>query len=224
MRVLAVDTALEACSCAILDTERSPALVARKSEAMTRGHAEALVPMVSAMMEESGTDFSGIDRFAVTVGPGSFTGLRVGIAAARGFALAAQKPLVGLSTLSALAAPHIAENDAASTLVAIDARHDRVYLQLFAAAGRTAIAPCLVPIRDAIAAAQDGLVRIVGSAAAAVAAGCAEPPLLVDDSRAPDIAWVARLGAASSADMPAKPLYLRAPDAQPQTAAQLPRR
>ena len=223
MRVLAIDTALEACSCAILDTARTPALVASKSETMTRGHAEKLVPLVAAMMNESGIPFAEIDRFAVTVGPGSFTGLRVGIAAARGFALAAEKPLVGLSTLAALAAPHIAEDDTVSTLAAIDARHDHVYLQLFGPGGSTRIAPRIAPIQDAIAAAQEGPTRIVGSAASTVAAGCAAPPLLVEERRFPDIGWVARLGAASDSNVPAKPLYLKAADAQPQTASQLPR-
>lgn len=223
MRVLAIDTALEACSCAILDTARTPAIIAGKSETMTRGHAETLVPLVAAMMGESGLAFADIDRFAVTVGPGSFTGLRVGIAAARGFALAAERPLVGLSTLAALAAPHIAEDDTVSTLVAIDARHDHAYMQLFGPGGGTSIAPRIAPIQDAIAAAQEGPTRIIGSAAAAVAAGLEMPPLLVDDRRFPDIGWVARLGAASDSSAPAKPLYLKAADAQPQAASQLPR-
>lgn len=226
MRVLAIDTALEACSCALLDTTRPEPLSASQSHPMARGHAEALMPLVAALMDEAQLDFADIDRIAVTTGPGSFTGLRVGIAAARGFGLAAAKPVVGLTTLAALAAPHIAEDDSVSVAVAIDARHDHVYLQVFGPSGRTLVAPCIAPRQEAIDAANEAApLRIVGSAAQALAEGCAQSPLLVDARRAPDIGWVARLGAAATETLsPAKPLYLRAPDARPQSAGQLPRR
>jgi tRNA threonylcarbamoyladenosine biosynthesis protein TsaB len=224
MRVLAIDTALEACSCAILDTARREPMIASRSEAMVRGHAEALIPLVQTMMAEANIVFSSLDRVAVTTGPGSFTGLRVGISAARGFGLAAEKPVVGLSTLAALAAPHIAEDDSVPVIVAIDARHAHVYLQAFAPGGRTVIAPRIAPLQEAIRAANEAPSRIVGSAAQAVADGCGETPILVDPRRAPDIAWVARLGAVADETASAKPLYLRAADAQPQTASQLPRR
>lgn len=224
MRVLAIDTALEACSCAILDTGRHEPMIAMRSEPMTRGHAETLLPLVAGMMKEANIVFSSLDRIAVTTGPGSFTGLRVGIAAARGFGLSAEKPVVGLSTLAALAAPYIAEDDSLPVIAAIDARHDHVYLQAYGPGGRTLISPRITPLQDAIRAAQAAPARIVGSAAQAVARGLNEPPILVDERRFADIGWVARLGAAADRNSPAKPLYLRAPDAQPQTASQLPRR
>ena len=104
---------------------------------MVRGHAEALMPLIARVMDAGRLDFAQLDRIAVTTGPGSFTGLRVGIAAARGIALAATKPVVGLSTLAAFAAPHIAADDTMPVAVAIDARHDHVYLQVFGAGGRT---------------------------------------------------------------------------------------
>src|SRR5271170_6116822 len=110
MRVLAIDTALAACSAAVFDTEHG-GIVASESQAMTRGHAEALMPLLRRVMGEAGLAFTAIDRVAVTIGPGSFTGLRVGIAAARGIALAADKPAVGVSTLSAYAAPHMAADE-----------------------------------------------------------------------------------------------------------------
>ncbi len=226
MRVLAIDTALEACSCALLDTTQAAPLIASQSHPMARGHAEALMPLVAAVMDEAQLDFADLDRIAVTTGPGSFTGLRVGIAAARGFGLAAAKPVVGLTTLAALAAPYIAEDDTIAVAAAIDARHDHVYLQVFGPGGRTLVAPCVVPRAQAAAAANEAApLRVVGSAAQALADSCAEPPLLVDARRAPDIGWVARLGAAATENLsPAKPLYLRAPDARPQSAGQLPRR
>jgi len=227
MRILAIDTALAACSAAVLDTELG-GILASESIAMVRGHAEALLPMLKRVMDEAGVKFSDIDRIAVTTGPGSFTGLRVGIAAARGIALGADKPAVGLTTLSAYAAPHVAADDRLPVIAAIDARHSHVYLQVFGPGGRTSSAPRLAPLQDAVAAAAEGPAVIVGSAAQSVADGlgaAGAPPSTVDPRPAPDIAWVARLGAVVAEEQaPLKPQYLRAPDAQPQNAAQLPRR
>src|SRR5688572_15787898 len=135
MRVLAIDTALEACSAAVLDTENG--MLAAESLPMARGHAEALMPLIARVMAEANTPFGDLDRVAVTTGPGSFTGLRVGISAARGIALASGKPAFGLTTLAAFAAPYIAGDDTLSLAVAIDARHEHVYLQVFGPGGRT---------------------------------------------------------------------------------------
>jgi len=227
MRVLAIDTALEGCSAAVLDTGRG-GIVARQTLRMARGHAEALMPVIARVMDQARIEFADLDRIAVTTGPGSFTGLRVGIAAARGIALAASKPAIGLSTLAGFAAPHIAEDDTTNVVAAIDARHDHVYLQVFGTNGRTLVAPRIATLRDAVRAALTGPARLVGSAADMIAAAWpqdAEPPLLVQQRGAPDIDWIARLGAAAADGYgPPKPLYLRAPDAQPQDAARLPRR
>jgi tRNA threonylcarbamoyl adenosine modification protein YeaZ len=225
MRVLAIDTALEACSAVVLDTEHGR--VASESLPMVRGHAEALMPLIERVMHQADMPFSALDRVAVTTGPGSFTGLRVGIAAARGIALAANKQAFGLTTLAAYAAPYIAADDKTAVAVAIDARHQHVYLQVFGAGGRTMTTPRIASVADAVRASANGPVRIVGTGANMIANawGAHEPPLLVEDKRAPDIVWVGRLAVAAteSAGDP-KPLYLRAPDAQPQDAARLPRR
>jgi tRNA threonylcarbamoyladenosine biosynthesis protein TsaB len=154
--------------------------------------------------------------------------LRVGISAARGLALAASRPAIGLSTLAAFAAPLIAANDTLPIVVAIDARHDHVYLQVFGPGGRTVVAPRLVGLREALRIAASGTPRLVGTGAEMLAAAWPageKPPSAVEAHRAPDIDWVARLGAAASeTGAPPKPLYLRAPDAQPQDAARLARR
>jgi tRNA threonylcarbamoyladenosine biosynthesis protein TsaB len=227
MRILAIDTALGACSAAVLDIERGT-ITAHESLAMQRGHAEALMPLVKRVMERAGLAFADLDRIAVTTGPGSFTGLRVGIAAARGLGLAAAKPVVGLTTLAAYAAPFIAADDTLPVVVAIDARHDRVYLQVFGPGGRTIVAPRLAPLREALRAAASGAPRLTGTAADSLAAAwpsAERPPSAVEQRGAPDIDWVARLGAAASETGSApKPLYLRAPDAQPQDASRLARR
>jgi tRNA threonylcarbamoyl adenosine modification protein YeaZ len=227
MRVLAIDTALEACSAAVLDTEQG-GISARESLPMVRGHAEALLPLIARVMDSAGLEFAALDRIAVTTGPGSFTGLRVGIAAARGVALAAGKPAVGLSTLVAYAAPLIAADDTVPVVAVIDARHDHVYLQVFGPGGRTVVTPRVASLREALRAAATGAPRLIGTAAEMLAAAWPadqRAPRLVEARRAPDVDWVARLGAAATdTGMPPKPLYLRAPDAQPQNAAQLARR
>jgi len=186
------------------------------------------MPLIARVMSGAGVEFAQLDRIAVTTGPGSFTGLRVGISAARGIALAAGKPAVGLSTLAALAAPLIATDDGTQVVAAIDARHEHIYLQVFGVNGRTLVGPRVASWRDAARAAMAAPARIVGSAANKMAAAWpkgAEPPLSVEQRAAPDIEWIARLGAAATDGYsPPKPLYLREPDAQPQDAARLPRR
>jgi tRNA threonylcarbamoyladenosine biosynthesis protein TsaB len=227
MRVLAIDCALDACAAAVLDSATGT-IIASQTRIMVRGHAEALMPLIARVMDEAEIEFKELDRIAVTVGPGSFTGLRVGISAARGIALAAAKPAIGLTTLAGLAAPHIAEDATTPVVAAIDARHDHVYMQVFGPGGQTLLAPRIAPLREAVRAATRGPARIVGSAAALVARSWPKgepPPALVDQRSAPDIAWIARLGAAAAhTEGPPKPLYLRAPDAQPQVAARVPRR
>lgn len=227
MRVLAIDTALEACSVAVLDTAHAEVRV-RESLPMQRGHAEALMPLVARVLQRAQLDFADLDRIAVTTGPGSFTGLRVGIAAARGIALAAGKPAVGLSTLAAFAAPFIAADNSLPVVAAIDARHDHVYLQVFGPGGRTIVAPRITPLREALRVSTTGAPRITGTAAGKLAAlwpAGEHPPNTVDQRAAPRIDWVAQLGAAATdTGTPPKPLYLRAADAHPQDAVQLARR
>jgi tRNA threonylcarbamoyladenosine biosynthesis protein TsaB len=227
VRVLAIDTALEACSAAILDSGRAGVMTSR-SMAMTRGHAEALMPLIAGVMSEARMEFGDLDRVAVTVGPGSFTGLRVGVAAARGIALATGKPAVGVTTLAALAAPFFAADEGEAVLAAIDARHGRVYMQLFGRGGRDLVAPQIASTRTAVRAATASPTRIVGNAAALIMEvwpGNQPAPLLVSAVPAPDIAWVARLGAASEdLTAPVRPLYLGDADAHPQEAGILPRR
>jgi tRNA threonylcarbamoyladenosine biosynthesis protein TsaB len=218
MLILAIDTALDACSAAVLDTNAGKT-IALESQAMQRGHAEALMPLIARVMKQSGVAFSALDRIAVTTGPGSFTGLRVGLSAARGIALAADKPVVGLTTLAAYAAPVVAENGAHPILSAIDARHDHVYFQVVGGDGSPLVKPKVAPIAEALDAAQFGALHLVGNAANILAErwpADATPPFKVDPQSAPDINWVAWLGAAVAPESaPARPFYLRAPDAKP---------
>lgn len=225
MLILAIDTALDACAAAVLDTGTSR-LIARESQPMKRGHAEALMPLIARVMKEAGLPFAALDRVAVTAGPGSFTGLRVGLSAARGFALATGKAVVGLTTLSAYAAPVVSESGEQPVITAIDARHDHVYFQAVNGDGSGLVTPQVAPIAEVLAAWRFGPPRLVGNAAQILAdrwPADAPPPVKVDAQGAPDIAWVAWLGAAVNPNAaPARPFYLRAPDAKP--AADVPKK
>src|SRR6202158_4434636 len=197
MLILAIDTALDACAAGVLDTDAGK-LIAQESQAMKRGHAEALMPLIARVMKESGITFASLDRIAVTTGPGSFTGLRVGLSAARGIALAASKPVVGLTTLTAYAAPVVSQNGEQPVISAIDARHDQVYFQVVSGNGSSLIRPRVAPIEEALAAARFGAPYLVGNAARILGRRWpvdALPPFKVDALAAPDIAWVAWLPA-----------------------------
>jgi tRNA threonylcarbamoyladenosine biosynthesis protein TsaB len=207
MIVLALDTCLSACSAAVLDGER---VLARASEPMTRGHQERLAPLVAEVMDAAGLAFSQVERVGVTVGPGSFTGLRVGLAFAQGLAAALGVPLAGVGTLEALAA----EGGAGLVFAVIDARRDQIYLQAFSA-GVALSAPDVLPVGVAAARLAEigggGVFTLVGSGAPLLAQ--AAPLARIIQADAADPAAVARLAAVRTPGA-AKPLYLRAPDAR----------
>src|SRR4051812_30102146 len=119
MKLLAVDTALGACSAALLDGD---AVLAHQLVVMERGHAEALAPMVQALMQQARVPFADIERLAVTTGPGTFTGQRVGLAFVRGLRVALKRPLIGITTLEAMAAAAMAETGAFFAAVLHDAK------------------------------------------------------------------------------------------------------
>jgi len=212
--ILAIDTCLETCGVAVCDGART---LASASEPMVRGHQERLAPLAEAVMAEAGLSFSELGRIAVTVGPGSFTGLRVGLAFAKGLALALDIPCVGVGTLAALAESAAGPPDETAGFVAacVDAHRGQVYLQVFIDA-RPAMAPDVLPVEIAAARLAElwtgGPALIVGSGA----------PLLdgvlraarLEPGRLPDPVAVARLGLAAPL-VPPRPLYLRAPDAKP---------
>jgi tRNA threonylcarbamoyladenosine biosynthesis protein TsaB len=226
LRVLAIDTALGACSACIWQAG-APEPLASETIPMERGHAEALLPLIDRLSSGVEGGFEGLDRVAVTVGPGSYTGLRVGIAAARGIGLAAGIPVIGVATLSAFLAPLMAGDRRGLYTAAIDARHGQIYIQAIAPGGRAIIQPGLMAYRDAIRLLGSGPLVVTGSAAAMLAAEARAQGVeahVADVSPAPDIAWVARLGAIADPNQALpKPLYLREPDAKPQAGARIPR-
>jgi tRNA threonylcarbamoyladenosine biosynthesis protein TsaB len=227
MRILAIDTALGACSACVLEAGSAEPL-AIEQIAMERGHAEALMPLIERVMNAVEGGFSSLDRVAVTVGPGSYTGLRVGVSAARAIALAANIPAVGVTTLAACAAPLVGREAGRVIAAALDARHGQVWFQALSSEGRQIVALRQVSYRDAARAIGAGPVSLVGSAALAVANeawAIGLDALILDDARAPDVTWVAQLGMiADPESAPPRPLYLKAPETTPQDRARLPRR
>ena len=226
MKILALDTALGACGVAIFDAGRESVL-ASETVLMERGHAEILLPQIQKVMAMAHISFEQLSRIAVTVGPGSYTGIRVGIAAARAIGLATQKPVVGVSTLSALIAPLMAFGGKGLSAAAIDARHNHIYFQAVAHGGKQLAPPCYLTIQEARRVIGAGPVLLSGSGAALLAYDCVTHGIearLSDEPNVPDIMWVGRLG--SVADpvyaLP-KPLYLKAPDTSPQTRTLIPR-
>lgn len=217
MRVLAIDTALGACSTCVFDAG-SGTVAAQAVVPMDKGHAEAIIPQIQGMMADVPGGFGAIDRIAVTIGPGSYTGLRVGLSAAHAIAFAIGKPVVGISTLSALAAPLMTSGESTVVAAAVDARHGDIYIQLVTSSGRSIIPPRQISAKDAARMMGSGPIRLVGSGAPRLAVEAwtiGIDAVVIDAPAAPGIVWVARLGALADPDeQPAKPLYLKAADAK----------
>ncbi len=217
MRFLALDTAMAACSVAVLDSERAAPLAAR-GQAMERGHAEALPPMVEAAMRETGLAYADLERIVVTIGPGTFTGLRIGLSFARGLGLALGIPVIGIDTLRAISANH--PLDSKPLLVAADARRDEVYAALYDADRAVQFPPMVVRIADLLPKLPAGALTAIGSGADAVIAASGR----ADISRSaagdlPDARTFAFAAALPATGRMPDPLYLRAPDAKPQAPA-----
>jgi tRNA threonylcarbamoyladenosine biosynthesis protein TsaB len=207
MIVLVIDTALGACTAAVFDGARPLAV---RSEPMTKGHSERLGGFVRDAMAEAGIGFEAVERIGVTVGPGSFTGLRVGLAFALGIGEALDRPVVGVSALDALAASVSGDGSVAAL---IDARRDQVYARLFRDGAPQGEAEAL-PLATAAARLADGDWRLVGSGGPVVVHAYPQVTAGVEALPAPSPAALARLTIALDPEAhPPRPLYLRAPDA-----------
>jgi tRNA threonylcarbamoyladenosine biosynthesis protein TsaB len=211
VKILAVDTALGACSVALLDDDK---VLAHRFEVMDRGHAERLAPMVDEAMKKAAVDFAALDRLAVTTGPGTFTGQRVGLAFMRGLRLALKCPLTGVTTLEAMTAAARAETGVNAAAALHDARRAEGYLLL--QDGDSVVQPPVVmPFEDAVQAIRGfGLCVLAGTGAPAASASLGTG-FSLSSIRQPDALWVARLAQRRmpSQEVPG-PLYLRAPDAK----------
>lgn len=224
---LALDTALEACSVGLAIRQNDEIMRFSRSLDLGRGHAERLMGEIEALLSEAGLGYADLARLAVTVGPGSFTGLRVGLATARALALALDRPLVGASSLKALELTARAQGIKEPLACLIDARRNQIYGEIFKSdPDNEEEGPQALPAEDFAARCMkvENLVMI-GSGSQLVA-DCddklAWTPIL--EARSPDMGILAEwaLEQQEPHDKPA-PLYLRPPDAKPQASKALAR-
>ncbi len=229
MHILGFDSATSACSAALWQDGH---ITARRFETMAKGHSEHLMGMIGEVMKDAGADYPDLDLIAVTTGPGGFTGIRIGLAAARGLAFAADLPCLGVTTLDAIAhGVEETEREGGAVLVAIESKRADIYAQVFG--------PRLEPLGEAravlpedlaemlatkpeksgrVLVAGDGAERAIeGLKAGGLSAGGLKA-VLSQAPQLPDAAIVAALAAnrwtpETAPDRP-RPLYLRPPDAK----------
>lgn len=218
--ILAFDCACAACSVAVW---RDGAVLARRAEPLVHGQAERLLPMIQAAMEAAGLAYAGLTAIATTLGPGSFTGLRAGLAAARGLALATGLRAVGVTTFDA-AAHRVGADErlGRSVLVAIDTRRDDLFVRIYDEHLAPTGPGSLATVREAAAAAPAGALVLAGDATAALAAALAAErgdAIVARTAGAIDAVAVAELAAERLATgkepEPLTPIYLRAPEITP---------
>jgi tRNA threonylcarbamoyl adenosine modification protein YeaZ len=195
---LAIDTAAPRLQLALL---RADGAVDVSIDDIATGHAELIFDRIATLLARNGLAYADLARVAVTTGPGSFTGLRIGLSAARGIALARNIPAVGIPSLLALSLSAPADHP---VTVLLDARRDEAYFQMFAGPGQPISTADIVPMMIAQAAIVPGTTLITA-------------PFV-------DIALVARYGAVADPSLhPPEPDYVRDADAKPQTAARIAR-
>jgi len=215
MKLMVVDTALGLCTAGVFEVDDvGVRRLGLRSEPMVKGHSEHIAGFARDAAAQAGVAFTELDRIGVTVGPGSFTGLRVGLAFAQGLGAALARPVVGVSALDALAA---SAGEAGAIAALIDARRGQVYARFWREGEPEGPAEALALDAAAVRIAALGPDAVlVGSGAALFAEAVTGPRLMTLDGPAPEA--LARLAAAAEPPLAqARPLYLRAPDATPPT-------
>lgn len=216
-KILAFDTTLGACSVALqVDGE----IVSSKKEVRARGHVERLLPMVDEIMDDAGVKLDDIEYIAVTVGPGTFAGVRIGLSAAKGMALALDIPVIAVTSLEAIAFGYFRSNpDTKTANVCIDARRGEFYMQSFEQDMTALNDAAAVPLSD-IESYKFAGGGAIGSGSKLIGKESLEE---YNSPNAENIALYAasKTSGAGNADH-IKPLYLRAPDAKPPSASLVP--
>ncbi len=213
MKVLGIDTATAGCSVALL---QDASVLAAESEPMEHGHAQALVPMILRVMD--GHAFSSLDAFGVTCGPGGFTGIRVGLASARALGLAAQRPVFGVSTFTAIVRGlPVSPGDDRKILVLIESKRPDLYAQLFSPERQPLAEAAALRVEDLAAYAGTGPLLLAGDGAARAASFFGPVVELAPGSARPDAAVVAAIAMELLREQgppsaPPRAFYLKAPD------------
>lgn len=217
MLILALDTSMAACSVCVYDTDKS-LVIGANQQFMDRGQAEALAPMVQEAMKMAGVDFANLNRIAVTTGPGTFTGVRIGLAMARGLGVALDIPVTGINSLAAIAANETTKNF--PKVVAVDARAGEIYFASYDQSGHEVTGPVVVPLNEAQRFMPNLSVAILGTGAELLLQKLGNHPHLRSDAGDLPIAenFVRLTAGIPASDIPPEPLYLRAPDVKPQAA------
>ncbi|MCV6546908.1 MAG: tRNA (adenosine(37)-N6)-threonylcarbamoyltransferase complex dimerization subunit type 1 TsaB [Cohaesibacter sp.] len=220
---LAIDTALNACSLAlaIRTKDQTDPIVICKSQAMERGHTENLMTMLEDLLREAQVNYCDLTSLAVTVGPGSFTGLRVGLSTMRALALALDLPLIGLSSLRALELTAREKGVKGPLCAAIDARRGQIYSQIFN--GTAASEPKALSLNDLIAQVSKEQIPILIGSASEMIRKAMQSKSDKEEQESPPLPQIPDMGSVAkwALDQPKPeaspdPLYLRAPNAKPQ--------
>ncbi|TPK91038.1 tRNA (adenosine(37)-N6)-threonylcarbamoyltransferase complex dimerization subunit type 1 TsaB [Mesorhizobium sp. B2-4-12] len=215
MKVLAIDCAASLCAACVYDAAAEEEL-GRSVLDLGKGHAEHLMAVIAEAMKAGATDYAGLGAIAVSVGPGSFTGLRVGVSTARGLALALKVPAIGVTTLEALAAEAAAAFPGRAVLAALDAGREEIHAALYDKMSALTYGPAVTTLAEATALAVENAAVLAGTAAAHIAASAGRAFDIGPRMATADIVTYARLAVAKGESERPKPLYLRGADAKPQ--------
>lgn len=230
MKLLALDTTFGACSAAVACGSPGAPEITGICELRERGHAEAIIPMIERVLADASLRYHDLDAIAATTGPGSFTGVRVGVATARGLALATGLPVIGATSLEVMARAALDEQSESPDVlgVVVDARRGEVYVGLFDKRGGPLCAPqALTPKQARALLPENGSIVLCGSGAMLVRDVAPNPHALqaVSADLQPDARILARLAMnREPTTQLLRPLYLRPPDAKPQLGKAISRR
>jgi tRNA threonylcarbamoyl adenosine modification protein YeaZ len=215
MKLLAIDCAANLCAACVYDATAKQEL-GRSVLDLGKGHAEQLMVVIAEALKASATDYAGLGAIAVSVGPGSFTGLRVGVSTARGLALALKVPAIGVTTLEALATEAAAAFPGRAVLAALDAGREEIHAALYDEMSVLTYGPAVTTLAEAVTMATESSSVLAGTAAALIATSAGRAFDIGPESATADIVTYARLAAAKGESDKPKPLYLRGADAKPQ--------
>ncbi len=225
MNILALDSALSSCSAAVMKDGK---ILSEIFEKRLRGQAERLVPMCQEACDEAAVPFDQLNAIAVTCGPGTFTGVRIGLATAKGLSLALDIPLIGVTTLEAVARYVVSEGRQGQLkgkiAIVHDARRSEVYMQIFDQNDKAVIAvtePAAIPLVDIEQYFGEGIALVVGSGAGLVKTHLSHDTLgrvyFPEMEAQPQARIIAQIAAerllAEDVSADVTPLYLRPPDA-----------
>ncbi|MBZ9907688.1 tRNA (adenosine(37)-N6)-threonylcarbamoyltransferase complex dimerization subunit type 1 TsaB [Mesorhizobium sp. BR115XR7A] len=215
MKVLAIDCAASLCAACVYDAAAGLEL-GRSVLDLGKGHAEHLMAVIADALKTGATDYAGLGAIAVSVGPGSFTGLRVGVSTARGLALALKLPAIGVTTLEALAAEAASAFPGRAVLAALDAGREEIHAALYDEMSVLTYGPAVATLADAVTMASERSAVLAGTAATLIADAAGRTFDIGPRMATADILTYARLAAAKGQGERPKPLYLRGADAKPQ--------